>query len=225
MSDLNRTGAPVTGQLGSTTGLAKAEETEELRLRRRMSSPAGPAPSILQTKTAYLSTYDHKTVHVSTRVWSMRNLSLAITGVALLASAINAPSAVAATGASAAPALASACGWPYAVNTDVLSKDSSYDISKPDTGAAYWVMPFKVEKGLRIKLSGRYPDSRYMSVEVYSSSESLFSEDGVSSSLADYRIAPGPGSANPWQQKTAPGGRFSVTLESPVVPGETNTPR
>jgi hypothetical protein len=152
-----------------------------------------------------------------------KNLALTVSGVALLATGVNVPSTLAATAAGAAPVATPACGWPYAVNADVLSRDSSFNISNPDTGAAYWVMPFEVENGLRIALSGHYPDSRYMSVEVYSSSGSLFSEDGVTSALADYRIAPGPGSVNPWQHKAAPGGRFTITLQSPVVPGEVNT--
>ena len=42
--------------------------------------------------------------------------------------------------------------------------------------------------------SGRFPDARYVSVQVYT-------PDGVGASLTDYRIAPQPGSLNPWQRQ------------------------
>jgi hypothetical protein len=37
------------------------------------------------------------------------------------------------------------------------------------------------------------------------------------------RIAPQPGSLNPWQQQAAPGGRFTVTIRSDPAPGQANT--
>ena len=44
--------------------------------------------------------------------------------------------------------------------------------------------------GTRIVLSGRFPDARYASVDVYT-------PGGVGASLPDYRIAPQPGSVIP----------------------------
>jgi hypothetical protein len=70
--------------------------------------------------------------------------------------------------------------------------------------------------GTRIVLSGLFPDARYASIQVYTPS-------GVGASLPDYRIAPQPGSLNPWQQQAAPGGRFTVTLRSDPAPGQANT--
>jgi hypothetical protein len=70
--------------------------------------------------------------------------------------------------------------------------------------------------GTRIVLSGRFPDARYVSVQVYTPS-------GVGTSLPDYRIAPQPGSLNPWQQQAAPGGRFTVTIRPDPSPGQANT--
>jgi len=57
---------------------------------------------------------------------------------------------------------------------------------------------------------------------VYTSSGASFTAEGVGSSLPDYRIAPDPGSHNPWQQPTAPGGRYRITLRLDVSPGQVN---
>jgi hypothetical protein len=70
--------------------------------------------------------------------------------------------------------------------------------------------------GTRIVLSGRFPDARYVSVEVYTPA-------GAGASLPDYRIAPRPGSVNPWQHRAAPGGRFTVTIRPDPAPGQANT--
>jgi hypothetical protein len=141
--------------------------------------------------------------------------------VALMATACSATSAPAAASASRGqPAAATpACTLPLAsVNT--LSR---HNVSNPDTESDYWIIVFKVQDGLRITLSGRYPDSRYFSLEVYNSRGLPFSENGVSSWLTDYRIAPDPGSVNPWQHQAPPGGRFTVTVRSGVTPGQVNT--
>jgi hypothetical protein len=109
------------------------------------------------------------------------------------------------------------CGWqgPYSGTDNVPLGDSA---------ATYWLLPFTVQDGLRIVLDGRYPDSRYTSLQVYSSSTGLFSTNGVSSALADYRIEPDPGSVNPWQHATGRAGRaYTVTLQSDVAPGQANT--
>jgi len=69
--------------------------------------------------------------------------------------------------------------------------------------------------GTRIVLSGRFPDARFASVNVYT-------PGGVGTSLPDYRIAPERGSVNPWQREAAPGGRFTVTIRSDPPPGQAN---
>jgi hypothetical protein len=65
-------------------------------------------------------------------------------------------------------------------------------------------------------LSGRFPDARYASVEVYTPA-------GAGASLPDYQIAPQAGSQNPWRQQSAPGGRFTVTISPDPAPGQANT--
>jgi hypothetical protein len=122
----------------------------------------------------------------------------------------------AASAASGQPALITpACGWQEYPGTD--------NVPLGDNAADYWLLKFTVQPGLRIILDGRYPDSRYTSLQVYSSSTELFSTNGVSSALPDYRIAPDPGSVNPWQHPARRAGdAYTVTLRSAVVPGQPN---
>ena len=108
------------------------------------------------------------------------------------------------------------CGWPVSfniTNSKLLILDSS---------AAYWDQPIVAGPGVRITISGTYPDASYFSLQTYTPYATPFSVNGVSSSLADYQVAPGQGSTNPWQHRAAPGGRFQVTVRSGVAPGEPN---
>jgi hypothetical protein len=102
------------------------------------------------------------------------------------------------------------CAWPTELSAQ------ANNTAFPDAAAAYWVQPIVASAGTRIVLSGRFPDARYASVEVYT-------PGGVGASLPDYRIAPQPGSVNPWQREAAPGGRFTVTIRSDPSPGQAST--
>lgn len=110
----------------------------------------------------------------------------------------------------------------------------------PDSSATYWVLQYTVQDGLRIVLHGQYPLSRYASLEAYKTGGGLFTTDGVSSSITDYAIQPDRGSVNPFQPQARGDGRrgdashlprragragdtFTVTLQSDVSPGESNT--
>ena len=152
------------------------------------------------------------------RTKTLRTLLCSLTATAAIATSGPHPAAYAASGQAA---LATpSCSWrgPYLGTGNVPLGDSA---------ATYWLLPFTVQDGLRIVLDGRYPDSRYTSVQVYSSSTGLFSTNGVSSALADYRIEPDPGSVNPWQQAGRRAGRagdaYTVTLQSDVAPGQAST--
>ena len=94
---------------------------------------------------------------------------------------------------------------------------------RPDTAAVYWVLPFTVQPGLSIKLHGRFPDSRYTSLQAYNHLGQLFTTNGVRSDLPDYLIQPDPGSVNPWQHRAPAGGHFTVTAASDAAPGQPNT--
>ena len=111
---------------------------------------------------------------------------------------------------------ASGCAWP--IEDNYLTSNSGL----PDSGAWYWAQPFTVHQGTQIVVSGAYPDARYASFTVYSSSETPFTSNGVESSLADFQIAPDSGSANPWRQAAPPGGHFTLTLRPQVSPGQVN---
>lgn len=110
------------------------------------------------------------------------------------------------------------CAWyELSVATNALAQDSA---------AAEWLLPFTVQDGLQIRLDGRYPDSRYASLSAYQSAGALFTVNGVSSALTDYRIKPDPGSVNPWLYSPGRlwrrGNAFTVTLRSDVGPGQAN---
>jgi hypothetical protein len=121
------------------------------------------------------------------------------------------PSSSAAAGGSQSAVLPGmSCAWP-----DRLSAQAD-NAAFPDAAEEYFWQPIVASAGTRIALSGLFPDALYASIQVYTPS-------GVGASLPDYRIAPQPGSLNPWQQQAAPGGRFTVTIRSDPAPGQANT--
>ncbi len=128
--------------------------------------------------------------------------------------------AIAPSPTAVASAAAKACAWSIAAAATAYS---SNDSGLVDTAAAYWLDLFQVAPGLRIVVSGTFPDARYASLQVYNGIGSPFVVNGVGSALPDYQIAPDPGSVNPWQQQAAPGGHFTVTLREDVAPGQVNT--
>ncbi|MBO0821065.1 MAG: hypothetical protein J2P26_09475 [Nocardiopsaceae bacterium] len=137
-----------------------------------------------------------------------------ITGVAVslavaLAACTSARAASLTAAASGVPSGMS-CAWPSELSAQ---KNNNYF---PDSAAEYFIQPIVASAGTRIVLSGRFPDARYASADVYTPA-------GVGTSLPDYQIAPRPGSVNPWQRKAAPGGRFTVTIRPDPAPGQANT--
>ena len=114
------------------------------------------------------------------------------------------------------PSPPSACAWP--IEDSYLTSNSGL----PDTAAWYWGQSFTVHPGTQVVVAGAYPDARYASFTVYSSSELPFTSNGVVSSLADFQIAPDAGSANPWRRVAAPGGHFTLKLRMQVSPGQAN---
>jgi hypothetical protein len=140
-----------------------------------------------------------------------------VTGVAAgvavaLAACTSAQSSSSAAAVGSQPAVlpGMSCAWP----TELSAQTDN--TAFPDAAEAIFGGPIVASAGTRIVLSGRFPDARYASVQVYTPA-------GVGSSLPDYRIAPQPGSANPWQQHAAPGGRFTVTIAPDPAPGQANT--
>ena len=131
--------------------------------------------------------------------------------VALAACTSARPSSSAAAGASqpAAPPGMS-CAWP----TELSAQTDNIEF--PDAAEAYFLQQIVAPAGTRIVLSGRFPDARYASVQVYT-------PGGAGASLDDYQVAPQPGSVNPWRRQAAPGGRFTVAIGPDPEPGQANT--
>jgi len=159
----------------------------------------------------------------------MRLIAVSVAACGAVAAIVSSAPAAAANGPGP---VTPSCAWPYAVNADTIASNPAYNVSNPDTAADYWIMDFTVQQGLSITLSGRFPDSRYMSFAVYGANGAPFTDNGIGSELTDYLIAPDHGSVNPWQPGSRhhstghhgirPGGRYTVTLRSDVTPGETN---
>ena len=152
----------------------------------------------------------------------LRNAAVGLAALALVAGCSpatatpGAPASVSPTGSGQTGT--QGCAWPR----EVQAASTNYLVV--DTGAAYWLEPFQIAPGLRITISGTYPDARYMSLAVYTQpNSSPFTVNGISSSLADYQIAPDEGSVNPWQEPAAAGGHYTVTLREDVAPGQVNT--
>ena len=125
------------------------------------------------------------------------------------------------SGSQPAAAPGMSCAWPTELN--VQSDNSAVPNSvSVDSAEAVWFQPIVAAGGTRIVLSGRFPDARYASFSVYTPSGG-FATSEAGTSLPDYRIAPQPGSVNPWQREGAPGGRFTLTIRSDPSPGQANT--
>ena len=143
-------------------------------------------------------------------------LTAAAVGLTVLASCGTSASPSPPRTKQSSPTEASACAWP--IEDSYLTANSGL----PDTAAWYWGQSFTIHQGTQVVVSGVYPDARYASFTVYSSSELPFTSNGVVSSLADFQIAPDAGSANPWRRAAAPGGHFTLKLRMQVSPGQVN---
>ena len=155
-------------------------------------------------------------------LWHASDAALGLAALALVAGCSSAPTASPGASSSVvatASGLAGAqkCAWPEEV--DAYSANTVI----PDVADVVWIDSFSVAPGLRIVLSGTFPDSRYASLQVYDRVGAPFRRNGVGSTLTDYQISPDAGSVNPWQQQAAPGGHFTVTLREDVAPGQVNT--
>ncbi|MBF6215130.1 hypothetical protein IU487_29435 [Nocardia puris] len=107
------------------------------------------------------------------------------------------------TSAQAAPL--SECGWSGRVGADTLN------VALPDTFANYWVAAVPALPPEGVTLRGRFPHGRYISFTSYRGAQTF---DG----LDDLRIAPDPGSVNPFlpgADRTATDRSYTVR----VLPG------
>lgn len=66
-----------------------------------------------------------------------------------------------------------------------------------DTHSVYWIVAYEGVPGTRIRISGQFPHSRYMSFVAYDP------EARPADALTDAAIAPSPGSTNPFRPHAA----------------------
>jgi hypothetical protein len=113
-----------------------------------------------------------------------------------------------------------ACAWNVEQSSRTLGE---VNFAAPDTAAAYWGLRYVVQPGLTLTVRGQFPNARYMSFSTYDSRFRSFTVNGVDSGIADYRIEPDHGGANPSPQPSAPGATYTVTVRSDVKAGHANT--
>lgn len=103
------------------------------------------------------------------------------------------------------------CFWTIgAVNGGALN------IAYPDAGANYWGAVYNLPPGATLTLSGRFPHSRYASLNAYNS------VGAVQDALADFQINADRGAVNPFRPgalRTARRRSFHVRLADDLRPG------
>lgn len=124
------------------------------------------------------------------------------------------------TVAQAIPIEIPACAWGSELSPRTIG---GLNFALPDTAASYWLLPYVVRPGLTLTVTGGFQSARYLSFNTYNSTFGSFTNNGVASALTDYRIDADTGSSNPWQDGSAPGGRYTVTVSSNIAPGQPNT--
>jgi hypothetical protein len=84
-----------------------------------------------------------------------------------------------------------------------------------DTNAVYWMVNYQAVPGTRLRVSGEFPHSRYMSFNLYDAGAKPVS------ALSDVQIAPEAGSSNPFlpgAKRTAGHRRYTVFVEFSAPP-------
>ncbi|WP_094270133.1 hypothetical protein [Rhodococcus sp. OK302] len=100
----------------------------------------------------------------------------------------------------------STCFWNYGA----FGADPNFNNAYPDAGATYWAAYIRRPAGSTLSLTGTYPNARYFSFISYDRVGQPI--DGV----ADYQIAPDPGSSNPFQpgaRRDGPDAASTYTLD------------
>jgi hypothetical protein len=119
--------------------------------------------------------------------------------------------------AGAAPTPMPTCAWARKYGV------TATNLYWPDSSAVYWSTIYPVAEDLLITVSGVFPDSRYMSFNVYDDKPAEFAYNNMSSSLPDYKIKPDTPGGNPWRSLGETGDRFTVTVRPDAESGQINT--
>jgi hypothetical protein len=102
-----------------------------------------------------------------------------------------------------------ACGWEIASNIDTMN------IFYPDENAKYWVAMVPIIPNTRLRIDGRYPDTRYFSFNVY---DPLLRPTDA---LADNELVPRASGINPFVVVgAASGDSYQAYLEFSTVPDQ-----
>src|SRR5919107_5461670 len=95
---------------------------------------------------------------------------------------------------------------------------ATVNVAFPDDSADYWLGFYQAVPGTRIRLSGRFPHTRYMSFNAYDQAQRPLD------ALADVEIAPDAGSVNPFlpgADRTAEQRSYTAFIEfGPRPPAE-----
>ena len=127
------------------------------------------------------------------------------TAVALAVSALGAVLASCTT--AALPTTAGiGCAWANRADPDTLN------VAYPDSGATYWTTTYNLLAGEKLRVSGQFPEARYISLATYSVSGSVI--DSVTDE--DMVVTSG---ANPFADPAAVSGGYEVTVQAGVAPG------
>src|SRR2546423_538700 len=101
------------------------------------------------------------------------------------------------------------CAWLFRLSGDQVNA------AFPDSAARYWVAQIPLPPGYHADLMGRFPHARYISFIDYDAASRAI--DGI----ADYEIAPDPGSTNPFEplaDRTATQRSYVVHVRNEVMP-------
>jgi len=118
----------------------------------------------------------------------IRRLRIGRPGLAVVATLLLAAGLLYPRAAAAQPQ--AGCFWLGPFDTAAL-KNPAMNFAYPDTGVGYWAARFSLPAGAHLELRGRYPHSRYMSLNAYRSGTPV-------DSLTDVQVRPDPGSVNPF---------------------------
>jgi hypothetical protein len=102
------------------------------------------------------------------------------------------------------------CSWPYKTDRDTLN------VAYPDSGATYWTTSYNLLAGEKLRVSGSFPEARYISLATYSVSGSVV--DSVTDE--DLPVISGQ---NPFADPAAGPGDYEVTVAAGVAPGSNAT--
>src|SRR6476659_4361867 len=146
-----------------------------------------------------------------------------VLGMALIALAVV---LLPATGSGAKPhrPAQASCFWegPISMKRPTTKGFDGHYFNFPEKSATYWMARFHLPSGASLRLHGRYPHARYISLNAYSGG-------APTDALSDVAILPNPGSTNPFvtgnlRNLPARAWRVRVIDQAPPAAGQARAP-